>query len=221
MYRALADATDPEVDPDCRGWHRAHAMPGPDEDVASELERSAGRAQARGGMAAAAAFLERATELTPEPTRQARRALAAAQAKHLAGAPGAALGLLATAQARPLDELQRARVNLLRAQIAAASNRGRDAPPLLLEAAQQLEPLDVALARETYLELLAAALFAGPLASGGGVLEAAKAARAAPPLSACSAGSRSPPGWPGRADHGGVRSRHADVEARAEWVPQR
>ncbi|MEN3282709.1 MAG: hypothetical protein V7607_3849 [Solirubrobacteraceae bacterium] len=183
VHRALADATDPEVDPDRRAWHRAHATPGPDEDVACELERSAGRAQGRGGMAAAAAFLERATELTPEPARQAPRALAAAQAKHLAGAPGAALGLLATAQAGPLDELQRARADLLRAQIAAASNRGRDAPPLLLQAAQQLEPLDVALARETYLELLTAALFAGALASGGGLLEAAKAARAAPPPS--------------------------------------
>jgi DNA-binding CsgD family transcriptional regulator len=180
-HRALADATDPEVDPDRRAWHRAHATPGFDEDVAAELERSAGRAQARGGLAAAGAFLQRATELTPEPARRARRALAAAQARHQAGAPDVALGLLATAQAGPLDELQRARADLLGAQIAFVVSRGRDAPPLLLEAAQLLEPLDVTLARETYLDALWAAIFVGPLAEGGGVLEVAKAARAVSP----------------------------------------
>ena len=94
VHRALADATDPEVDPDRRAWHLAQATPGLDEDVASELERSAGRAQARGGLAAAAAFLERAVRFTVDPERRARRALAAAQAKHLAGAPDAALQLL-------------------------------------------------------------------------------------------------------------------------------
>jgi DNA-binding CsgD family transcriptional regulator len=180
-HRALAEATDPELDPDHRAWHLAQAAPGPDEDVAAELERSAGRAQARGGMAAAAAFLERAAALTLDPARRAARALAAAQAKHQAGAPGAALGLLATAQAGPLDELQRARVDLLRAQVAFASSRGSDAPPLLLEAAKRLEPLDLRLARETYLDALWAATFAGRLSSGGGLLEVAEAARAAPP----------------------------------------
>jgi DNA-binding CsgD family transcriptional regulator len=180
-HRALADATDPEVDPDRRAWHRAHATPGFDEDVAAELERSAGRAQARGGFAAAGAFLQRATELTPEPARRARRALAAAQARHQAGAPDVALGLLATAQAGPLDELQRARADLLGAQIAFVVSRGRDAPPLLLEAAQLLEPLDITLARETYLDALWAAIFVGPLAEGGGVLEVAEAARAVSP----------------------------------------
>src|SRR3954447_18411702 len=133
-HRALADATDPEVDPDRRAWHRAHATPRFDEDVAAELERSAGRAQARGGFAAAATFLERATELTPEPAHRARRALAAGQARHQAGAPDAPRGLLATAQAGPLDELHGARVDLLGAQIAFVASRGRDAPPLLLEA---------------------------------------------------------------------------------------
>jgi DNA-binding CsgD family transcriptional regulator len=183
VHRALADATDREVDPDRRAWHLAQATPGFDEDVASELERSAGRAQARGGLAAAAAFLERAAALTPEPARRAKRALAAAQAKHQAGAPDAALELLATAQAGPLDELQCARVDLLRAEIAFASSRGNDAPPLLLKAAKRLEPLDVTLARETYLDALTAVLFAGRLASGGSVLESARAARAAPPSS--------------------------------------
>ena len=180
VHRALADATDPEVDPDRRAWHLAQATSGFDEDVASELERSAGRAQARGGLAAAAAFLERATALTPEPARRASRALAAAQATHQAGAPDAALGLLGTAQAGPLDELQRARVDLLRAQIAFVVSRGREAPPLLLKAAKRLEPLDVTLARETHLDALWAAIIVGRQADGGGLLEVAKAARAVP-----------------------------------------
>src|SRR4051794_31824648 len=110
VHRALAEATDSDVDPDRRAWHRAQAASGPDENVASELERSAGRAQRRGGVAAAAAFLARATELTPEPARRAQRALAAAQAKHDAGAPGAALALLGATEAGELDEIQRARV---------------------------------------------------------------------------------------------------------------
>jgi DNA-binding CsgD family transcriptional regulator len=179
-HRALAGATDPEVDPDRRAWHRAQAASSPDEDVASELERSAGRAQARGGLAAAAAFLERAAELTAEEAPRAERALAAAQAKAQAGEPEAALGLLATAQAGPLDELQRARADLLGAQIAFAVNRGSDAPPLLLAAAKRLELLDVRLARETYLEALQAAMFVGRLTSGVGLPEAAQAARGAP-----------------------------------------
>jgi DNA-binding CsgD family transcriptional regulator len=180
-HRALAEATDPDVDPGRRAWHRANAAPGPDEDVASEVERSADRAQARGGLAAAAALLERSAALSVDPARRAARALAAAQATHQAGLPDAALGLLATAQTGPLDELQRARVDLLRAQIAFVMSRGRDAPPLLLAAAKRLEPLDVTLARETYLDALWAAIIVGRLADGGGVFEAAKAARAVPP----------------------------------------
>jgi DNA-binding CsgD family transcriptional regulator len=179
-HQALADATDPQADPDRRAWHRAQATPGPDEDVAAELERSAGRAQARGGLAAAAAFLERSAALTLDPARRAGRALAAAQAKYQAGAFDAALGLLATAEAGPLDELQRARADLLRGQVAFSSSRGSDAPPLLLKAAREFEPLDPRLARETYLDALAAAKFAGRLALGGGMREVAEAALAAP-----------------------------------------
>jgi DNA-binding CsgD family transcriptional regulator/tetratricopeptide (TPR) repeat protein len=178
LHGALAEATDPAVDPDRRAWHRAQAAPGPDEEVAAELEHSAGRAQRRGGLAAAAAFLERSARLTLDPARRARRALAAAQAKHQAGALDAALGLLAMAQAGPLDELQRARGDLLRAQIAFASSHGRDAPPLLLSAARQLEALDAGLARETYLEAFTAALFVGRLSPAVG--EVARAARTAP-----------------------------------------
>ena len=180
VHRALAAATDPEADPDRRAWHRALATGESDEEVAFELERSAARAQARGGAAAAAAFLERSAALTPGQARRAERALAAAQAKYQAGAFEAALGLLAAAEAGPLDELQRAQANLLRGQIAFASSRGSDAPPLLLKAARQLEQLDVRLARYTYLEALSAALFAGRLTSGGDLLEVAEAARSAP-----------------------------------------
>jgi DNA-binding CsgD family transcriptional regulator/tetratricopeptide (TPR) repeat protein len=180
VHAALAEATDPEVDPDRRAWHRAQAAGDPDEDVAADLERSAERAQRRGGLAAAAAFLERAAALTPDPARRSERALAAAQARHQAGGPDAALGLLASAEAGPLDELQRARADVLRAQIAFATHRGGDAPPLLLKAARRLEALDARLARETYLDALSAALFVGRLTSEGGVLEVAEAARAAP-----------------------------------------
>jgi DNA-binding CsgD family transcriptional regulator/tetratricopeptide (TPR) repeat protein len=179
VHRALADATDPEVDPDRRAWHLAAAAPGPDEQVAAELERSAGRAQARGGLAAAAAFLERATELTLEPPHRAVRALAAARAKYQAGALDPALALLATAESGPLDELQRAQVDQLRGQIAFAARRGSDAAALLLKAAKRLEPLDFSLARETYAEAFAAAMYAGRLAKSDPVLAVAKAVRAA------------------------------------------
>ncbi len=175
VHRALAEATDAGVDPDRRAWHRAQAAAGLDEDIADELERSAGRARARGGMAAGAAFHERAAELTPDLRLRAQRALLAAQCKHIAGAPEAALRLLALAQAGPLDEHGRARAQLLHAQITFAMTRGRDAPPLLLEAARRLEPLDPRLARETYLDAFAAALSADRLVRGGGADEIAAA----------------------------------------------
>jgi DNA-binding CsgD family transcriptional regulator len=181
VHRALAEATDPRADPDRRAWHLAEAAPGPDEEVAGELARSASRAQARGGVAAAAAFCERAVALTSDPALRADRALAAANAKLQVGAFDAALGLLATAAAGPLDERQRARADLLRAEVAAVSGRVMDAPPLLLKAARQFEPVDPAMARETYLEALGAALGAGRLAVGAGVREVAEAARWAPP----------------------------------------
>jgi DNA-binding CsgD family transcriptional regulator len=179
-HGALADATDAELEPDRRAWHRAQATQGPDEDVAAELERSAGRAQARGGLAAAAAFLARAADLTIDPARRAERMLAAAQVTLQAGAFETALRLLAGAEAGPLDELGRARVDRLHAELAFAQNRGSDAPPLLLRAARTLETLDLRLARDTYLDAWGAALFAGRLASSGGLLEASRAARTAP-----------------------------------------
>src|SRR3954452_23846329 len=185
VHRALADATDPDAEPDRRAWHRAQSASAPDEDVAAELEHSAARAQARGGFSAAAAFLERSSELTVDPARRAGRALAAAQATQQAGGLDDALALVATAEAGPLDDAQRAGVEVLRARISFAANRGSEAPALLLTAARRLEPLDARLARETYLDALSAAVFAGRLAGRGagraGAREAAAAARAAPP----------------------------------------
>ena len=180
VHRALAEATDAETDPDRRAWHLAQATTGRDEYVAAELERAAARAEARGGLAAAAAFLQRAAELTPEPRRSAGRALAAAQTKYHAGALDEALDLLGTAETGDVGDFEPARVHLLRAQIAFASRRGSDAPPLLLKAARALEAVDPPLARATYLDALVAALFAGRLARGASALEVAQAVRGMP-----------------------------------------
>jgi DNA-binding CsgD family transcriptional regulator len=181
VHRALAEATDAKLDPDRRAWHRAHAAAEPDEQVAAELERSAGRAQARGGLAAAAAFGERAALLTPDPARRAQRMLAAAQAKHDAGALDAALGLLVAVGAGPPDALRAAQAEHLRGQIAFDQQRGTTAARLLLGAARLLDTLNPSLAREAHLEALGAAIWAGDLAIPGGVREAAEAALAAPP----------------------------------------
>ena len=180
-HAALAAATDPRTDPDRRAWHLADAAADPDEEVAAELEHSADRAQARGGLAAAATFLERAAALTPDPVNRAERSLAAAQASLQAGVFGKARDLLASAEAGPLNELQAAMAALLRAKIAFASSLGSDAPPLLLQAARRLEPLNLDLARETYVDAWQAAFFAGYLAGAGDLLEVSRAARALPP----------------------------------------
>lgn len=187
VHRALAEATDPRQDPDRRAWHFAHAAAGPDDAVAADLERSAGRAKSKGGVAAAAAFLERATVLTADPVLRAARALAAAQAKRDAAAPAAAYELLAIAELGPLTNLQRAQVDRLRAEMQFARSRGGGpgVPPLsdsvqkLLAAARDLETLDADLAHETYLEALAAAMYAGRLGGPGMLVQVAEAAGAA------------------------------------------
>jgi DNA-binding CsgD family transcriptional regulator len=179
-HRALAEVTDRDRDPDRWAWHLAAAASGPDEEVAAELERAADRAQARGGVAAAAAFLRRAVELTDEPARRSERALGAAQASFQAGALGTAAELLARAEVEPLDELQQARAALLRGRHAFASGRGSDSPALLLKAAKQLETLDVALARQTYLDAWFAAVYAGRSAGAGDLHEVSRAAQSAP-----------------------------------------
>ncbi|HYB30044.1 MAG TPA: AAA family ATPase [Solirubrobacteraceae bacterium] len=178
-HRVLAAATDAVLDPDRRAWHRAHATVGPDEDVAGELERSAGRASARGGLAAAAAFLERAAALTADPGKRARRALEAAATKLLAGDAHSALTLLATATAGPLDEVDRAMLQRLHGQILLDLRRAAEALPLLVGAARRLESIDPGLARDIHLEAVRAASVAGRL--GPGMLDAARAARTAPP----------------------------------------
>src|SRR6185436_20073183 len=179
-HRALAGATDPELDPDRHAWHRAHAAPGPDEEVAEELEHSAARAQARGGLAAAAAFLERSAQLTLDPARRAERQLAAARAKRDAGAFEAALELLDALETEKLDSFPTAEAEHLRGQIALEQQRGSDAAQLLLSAARRLAQFDASLASETHLEALLAAMWAGDLDRPDGLLAAAEAARAAP-----------------------------------------
>jgi DNA-binding CsgD family transcriptional regulator len=179
-HSALAQATDPGTDPDRRAWHLAAAVAGTDDEVAQELERSACRAQARGGLAAAAAFLQRAVALTGDPGRRADRALAAAEANLQAGAFDAARSLVATVESGPLDELRRGRVELLHGQVAMFSAPGPDAASLLLRAAQQLEHVDPRLARDTYLDAWGAALFAGRLNPRSTLFEVSRAARSAP-----------------------------------------
>jgi DNA-binding CsgD family transcriptional regulator len=180
VHRALAEATDARVDPDRRAWHLAEAASSPDEGVASQLEGSADRAQARGGLAAVAAFLERAAALTPESSQRAHRLLAAAGAKRDAGDLEAALRLLRAVEAGPHDELAGARADLLQGQIAFEQQRGSDAGRMLMSAARRLEPLDPELARETYLEALGGAM-ASDVEIAGGTQAVAEAARAAPP----------------------------------------
>ena len=178
IHQALADSTDPVLDPDRRAWHRAHATVQPDEAVATEMLRSAGRAQGRGGLAAAAAFLKRAAELTPDAHVRVERALTAAQAKLDVADFKSASALVDAAGLGPLDDLQRGRLERLRAEIVFATQRGRDAPAVLLEAARRLEPLDDALARDTYLEAISSAMFAGGLGTGPHERQIAERARA-------------------------------------------
>jgi DNA-binding CsgD family transcriptional regulator/tetratricopeptide (TPR) repeat protein len=180
VHQALAEASDASTDPDRRAWHLARATPGLDENVAAELERSAGRARARGGVAAAAAFLRRSVELTIDPTRRAERALAAAEASLEAGAFDAARAMLERVETPALDELMRARVHLLTGRIASASSYGSAAAELM-KAAREIEPLDVDLARQTYLDAWGAALAAGEIAGAGTLRDVSRAARSAPP----------------------------------------
>ncbi len=182
VHDALAEVSDPELAADRRAWHRALAAAEPDEAVAADLERSAGRAQGRGGPAAAAGLLERAAALTPDPALQAGRALAAAEASFQAGNFESTQRLLATAESGPLDGFQRARAALLRGHAAVVSRYGNNAAPLLLDAAKQLEPFDVSLARRAYLTAWHAAAAANHLGGKSVLLEVGRAVRALPPL---------------------------------------
>jgi DNA-binding CsgD family transcriptional regulator/tetratricopeptide (TPR) repeat protein len=184
VHRALADVTDAQTDPDRRAWHRARAAQGPDERVAAELVRSAGRAQARGGVAAAAAFLRRAVELTEHPGRRAERALGAAEVSLQAGAFDESRRLITIAEAEALDAFQRARVDLLCGHLAFASGLRNDACPLLVTAARSLEAFDIGLARETYLIAWFAAGSLGHLEGGDLLLEICRAVEALPPSDA-------------------------------------
>jgi DNA-binding CsgD family transcriptional regulator len=186
VHAALAAVTE-RSDPDRRAWHRAQAAHGPDEDVAAELVRSADRARARGGIAAAAAFLERAVELTPDAELRTERALVAAQALLGAGDPSAASEVVRIAESGVHDPLRGAHVDRLRGEIAYVATRGPEGPALLRRAAQRLEPFDVRAARDTHLEALWTTLATGSLDDRA--VEAAAAALAAAP-------APDPPGVP-------------------------
>jgi DNA-binding CsgD family transcriptional regulator len=181
VHRALATATDPNVDPDRCAWHAAHGASGPDEDIAAALERSAGRAQARGGLAAAAAFLARAMDLSPEAAARGGRALAAAEAKYLAGSAEDALRLAVVAERGPINEFHGARIAALRGRVATMQRRAGDAPPLLLDAGRRLERFDRRVARDTYRDAFIAAIYAGRFAGETGLAEVAAAIRSAAP----------------------------------------
>jgi DNA-binding CsgD family transcriptional regulator len=181
IHAALAEATDHRRDPDRRAWHRARATPGPDEEIATELEQSAARARARGGVAAAAAFLQRTLALTAEPDRRAERALAAAEACFQAGAFDTAQRLLATAESHGLDGFLSARALLLRGHVAVVLGYGDDAAPLLQQAARKLEPFDVELARGAYLTAYGSAMSAAYLGQAGVFLEICRAVEDLPP----------------------------------------
>jgi DNA-binding CsgD family transcriptional regulator len=180
VHRALADVIDPEVDPDRRAWHRAYAATGPDEDVAAELERAAERSMRRGGVAAAAALLERAGELTPDPAVRGGRTLAAAHEKLYAADFAGSQGLLAAAELCPLDTLQRARAERLRASLAATRGLAEGCVQLS-EAARRLEPLDVGMARGAHLGAVGNRAQVGRLECSKSIRELAEAARTAPP----------------------------------------
>jgi DNA-binding CsgD family transcriptional regulator len=181
IHAALAEATDHQRDPDRRAWHRARATPGPDEEIATELERSAASARARGGIAAAAAFLQRTLALTAEPDRRAERALAAAEACFQAGAFDTAQRLLATAESHGLDGFLSARALLLRGQVAVVLGYGDDAAPLLQQAARKLEPFNVELARDAYLTAYGSAMSAAYLGQAGVFPEICRAIEDLPP----------------------------------------
>ncbi|MFD7754669.1 AAA family ATPase [Streptomyces sp. NPDC059757] len=181
-HRALADVTGPS-EPDRRAWHRAQAAVGFDEEAAAELEGSAQRALARGGIAAAAAFLERSVALTADPTARAERALRAARAKQQAGAYDSALDLLALVDRGPENELRAADSELLRGQIAFAHSFGGGATPVLLRAARRFESIDVSRARDVYLQALTSAMLAGRLGDECRIAEVAHSARRVPAAS--------------------------------------
>jgi DNA-binding CsgD family transcriptional regulator len=182
VHRVLADAADAKNDPDRRAWHRAAASPGPDEEVAAELERAAGHATDRGGYASTAALMERAARLTPDASRRAERSLMAAEAELAAGAAWKASAVLDELTPELIDKRQRVRAQLVRGAVNLELGLSGEAPKMLLTAAHTLEPLDRRLARETHLEALVSAIYAGRLGSSDGVREAAQAARSAPPV---------------------------------------
>ncbi len=217
VHRALAEVTDPQDDPDRHAWHLAQATLEPDDDIAAELERSSGRAQARGRLATAAAFLERSAVVTADPSRRVERLLAAAQFAVQAGAFDDALGLLAALESETPDEFADARVELLRGRLASASRARSEAPARFLEAARRLEPLDVPLSREAYLDAWGAALVAERRPSARSLHRSQDRPSAYAPFRPFGPSA----GRPGGADHRRACGGHAYAAAGRECVSPR
>jgi DNA-binding CsgD family transcriptional regulator len=161
VHAALAAATDPVTAPDRRAWHRALASGGPDDDVADDLERCASRAQGRGGVAAAAVFLERAAALSLDPERRTARTLAAAQAHADAGHPDTASELLSTVDTGALDDRRHAEVDMLRGRIAFTRSDDDTGPALMVRAARRLAGTDPDRSRDCFLDAVEMGLFIG------------------------------------------------------------
>jgi len=174
VHRTLAGALHSPADSDRRAWHLAAAATAPDEEVAAELERTAGEARARGGYAAAAAAYERAVQLGADPGAQPGRLTAAAEASAEIGDFDHARSLAARAAAQTTDHIIQARLAIVCARADVAQGRPR-AAHRLTEGAAQIASLDPPLATRMLMYAMHAAWFPGDRALVADTAERLKA----------------------------------------------